>query len=154
MEILKTWISISSLKYFRVVRIEKQIHSFFLGRGYSSTILFWDLLTFRWRPRKKSRFAGPEVFLRFEADLDFQKSRRRLKGWVPSQFWHSSFELLLRRPRLLLLTQKSTYRPAFSSVHKKILVAKNNSCKLKRFIFRVQLVGKSICFWNSNNSNT
>ena len=29
---------------------------------------------------KKSRFAGPEIFLRFEADLDFQKSRCRLKG--------------------------------------------------------------------------
>ena len=29
---------------------------------------------------KNSRFAGPEVFLRFEADLDFQKSRCRLKG--------------------------------------------------------------------------
>ena len=28
-------------------------------------------LFFRWRPRKKSRFAGPEIFLRFEADLDF-----------------------------------------------------------------------------------
>ena len=34
----------------------------------------------RWRPRKKSRFAGPGIFLRFEADLDFQKSRCRLKG--------------------------------------------------------------------------
>ena len=29
---------------------------------------------------KKSRFAGPEIFLRFEADLDFQESRCRLKG--------------------------------------------------------------------------
>ena len=28
----------------------------------------------------KSRFAGPEIFLRFEADLDFQKPRCRLKG--------------------------------------------------------------------------
>ena len=27
----------------------------------------------RWRPRKKSRFAGPEIFLRFEADLDFSR---------------------------------------------------------------------------------
>ena len=36
----------------------------------------------RWRPRKKSRFAGPEIFLRFETDLDFQKSRCRLKGRI------------------------------------------------------------------------
>ena len=28
------------------------------------------------------RFVGPEFFLRFEADLDFQKSRCRLKGRV------------------------------------------------------------------------
>ena len=34
----------------------------------------------RWRPRKKSRYAGPKIFLRFEADLDFQKPRCRLKG--------------------------------------------------------------------------
>ena len=27
----------------------------------------------RWRPRKKSMFAGPEMFLRFEADLDFSR---------------------------------------------------------------------------------
>ena len=27
----------------------------------------------RWRPRKKFRFAGPEIFLRFEADLDFSR---------------------------------------------------------------------------------
>ena len=29
---------------------------------------------------KKSKFAGPEILLRFETDLDFQKSRCRLKG--------------------------------------------------------------------------
>ena len=28
---------------------------------------------FRYRPRKKSRFAGPEIFLRFESDLDFSR---------------------------------------------------------------------------------
>ena len=27
----------------------------------------------RWRPRKKSRFEGPEIFLRFTADLDFSR---------------------------------------------------------------------------------
>ena len=25
----------------------------------------------RWRPRKKNRFAGPEIFQRFETDLNF-----------------------------------------------------------------------------------
>ena len=30
---------------------------------------------FMCRPRKKSRFAGPEFFLRFEADLDFLRPR-------------------------------------------------------------------------------
>ena len=29
---------------------------------------------------KKSVLAGPEIFPRFEADLEFQKSRCRLKG--------------------------------------------------------------------------
>jgi hypothetical protein len=28
----------------------------------------------------KKKFAGPEIFLRCEADLDFHKSRYRLKG--------------------------------------------------------------------------
>ena len=32
-----------------------------------------NLAFFWWRPRKKSRFAGPEIFLRFEADLDFSR---------------------------------------------------------------------------------
>ena len=32
-----------------------------------------SLVFFRWRPRKKSRFAGPEIFLRFEADLGFSR---------------------------------------------------------------------------------
>ena len=36
----------------------------------------------RWRPRKNSRFAGPEIFLRFEKDLDFHKSFCRLKGRI------------------------------------------------------------------------
>ena len=40
---------------------------------------------------KRSRFAGPEIFLRFEADLDFQdldfqKSRCRIKGFRCSYF--------------------------------------------------------------------
>jgi hypothetical protein len=34
----------------------------------------------RWQTEKKSRCAGPEIFLRFETDIDFQKSRWRLKG--------------------------------------------------------------------------
>ena len=33
-----------------------------------------NLAFFRWTPRKKkSRFAGPEIFLRFETDLDFSR---------------------------------------------------------------------------------
>ena len=49
-----------------------------------------DIAFFRWRPRKKSRCARPEVFLRFEADLDFQdfdfqKSRADQKAdWLKS----------------------------------------------------------------------
>ena len=43
----KTWILISSFKYFWVVRIEKQIHLFIFWRSYGSTILFRDLLTFK-----------------------------------------------------------------------------------------------------------
>ena len=39
-EILETWISISSFKYFRTVRIEKQIGLFLFGRSYVSLILF------------------------------------------------------------------------------------------------------------------
>ena len=47
---------------------------FFSGLWYKfSFFLGGDL-------EKKSTFAGPEIFLRFEADLDFQKSRCRLKG--------------------------------------------------------------------------
>ena len=33
-------------------------------------------------PKKKSEFAEPEIFLGFEIDLDFQKSRCRLKGCI------------------------------------------------------------------------
>ena len=47
LEILETWNQNSIFKYFQVVRIEKKIVSLFLGRSYSFTILFWDLLTFR-----------------------------------------------------------------------------------------------------------
>ena len=40
----------------------------------------------RWRPRKKSRFAGPEIFLRFEADLDFSRP------------WFSEIKVQMKRP--------------------------------------------------------
>ena len=36
---------------------------------YSINLAFFS----RGRPRKKSRFAGPENFLRFETDLDFSR---------------------------------------------------------------------------------
>ena len=38
---------------------------------------------------KKSRFAGPRIFLQFETDLDFQKSRCRLKGRVLMKIGYS-----------------------------------------------------------------
>ena len=62
-EILETWISISScnFKYFRVLRIEKQIRWFILRRLYGSTILFPDLLTF-------SRFSISTYVLFFMID--------------------------------------------------------------------------------------
>ena len=41
---------------------------------------------FRWRPWKKSRFAGPEVYLRFEADLDFSRP------------WFSEIKVQIKRP--------------------------------------------------------
>ena len=44
--LLETWNSISSLKYFQIVRVEKQICSFIFGRSFGMTILFWDLRTF------------------------------------------------------------------------------------------------------------
>ena len=33
------------------------------------------------KPEKRSRSAGPEIFLGFEIDLDFLKSGCRLKDW-------------------------------------------------------------------------
>ena len=45
-EMIETWERNSSFKYFWTVRIEKEIRLFIFGRSYSSTILFWDLLTF------------------------------------------------------------------------------------------------------------
>ena len=45
-EILKTWNWNSSFKYFRVIRIEKQIRPFVFWGSYGSTILFRDILTF------------------------------------------------------------------------------------------------------------
>ena len=44
---LKLEISISSFKYIRTVRIEKQIRSFIFGRSFFQQFCFWDLLTFR-----------------------------------------------------------------------------------------------------------
>jgi hypothetical protein len=40
---------------------------FFSGLWYKSSFFS------KWRPKKQSRFAGPENFLRFEADLDFSR---------------------------------------------------------------------------------
>ena len=40
----------------------------------------------RWRPRKKSRFAEPEIFLRFEADIDFSRP------------WFSEIKVQIKRP--------------------------------------------------------
>ena len=43
-----------------------------------------------WQTEKKSRCAGPEIFLRFETDLNFQKSRCRLKGCITQYTLHLS----------------------------------------------------------------
>ena len=43
---LKLEISISSFKYFRTVRIEKQIRPFIFGRSFFRQFCFWDLLAF------------------------------------------------------------------------------------------------------------
>ena len=44
---------------------------FSLSHGFFSDLWYKSRFFFRWRPRKKIRFAGPEIFLRFEADLGF-----------------------------------------------------------------------------------
>ena len=43
---MKLEISISSFKYFRTIRIEKQIRPFVFGRSFFRQFCFWDLLTF------------------------------------------------------------------------------------------------------------
>ena len=43
---LKLEIEISSFKWFRTVRIEKQIRPFIFGRSFFRQFCFWDLLTF------------------------------------------------------------------------------------------------------------
>ena len=55
---------------------------FFLGVWYKSSFFS------RWRPRKKCRFAGPEIFLRFEADLNFSRP------------WFSEIKVQIKRPNL------------------------------------------------------
>ena len=40
---------------------------------YRPEIKVWKQPASFCRPRKKSRFVGPEIFLRFEADLDFSR---------------------------------------------------------------------------------
>ena len=57
---------------------------FFSGLWYKSSFFS------RWRPRKKSRFAGPEIFLRFEADLDFSRP------------WFSEIKVQIKRPSVAL----------------------------------------------------
>jgi hypothetical protein len=46
---------------------------FSLTPGFFSGLWFKSSFFSRWRPKKESRFSGPEIFLRFEADLDFSK---------------------------------------------------------------------------------
>ena len=45
-KILETWNRNSSFKYFRTVRIEKQIRPFRFGRSFFRQFCFWDLRTF------------------------------------------------------------------------------------------------------------
>ena len=50
--------------------------------GPANLDLFQGLHLSRKIGKKKSRFAGPEIFLKLEADLEFQKSTCRLKDWI------------------------------------------------------------------------
>ena len=75
---LKKLRSVSNLR-----KIKGPAHTdffFSLSPGFFSGLWYKSNFFSRWRPKNKFRFAGPEFFLRFEADLDFQKSRCRLKG--------------------------------------------------------------------------
>ena len=47
----------------------------------------------RWRSRKKSRFAGPEIFLRFETNLDISRP------------WFSEIKVQIKRPYVRLVNR-------------------------------------------------
>ena len=49
------------------------IFFFSLSPGFFSGLWHKSSFFFSWRPKKKLRFAGPEIFLRFAADLDFSR---------------------------------------------------------------------------------
>ena len=70
-QILHTWIFFQFVTWI------------FSGLWQKSSFLLFAL---RWRHRKKSRFAGPEMFLRFEADLDFSRP------------WFSEIKVQIKRP--------------------------------------------------------
>ena len=55
---LKLAIKTSSFKYFRTIRIEKQIRWFIFGRSFGSIICFWNLLTFSVTSLEQLRVQG------------------------------------------------------------------------------------------------
>ena len=59
---------------------------FSLSPGFFFQIYVINLAFFRWRSRGKFRFAGPENFIRFEADLDFSRP------------WFSEIKVQIKRP--------------------------------------------------------
>ena len=81
------------LDFFSVCHLD-----FFQVYGINLAFFCW------WRPRKKSRFAGPEIFPRLKQtlifqDLDFQKTRCRLKGRISSKF--EAFQQPLSRHKIV-----------------------------------------------------
>ena len=59
---LKLEIEISSFKWFRTIRIEKQTRPFIFGRSFFRQFCFWDLLTFRGKWSRKPRSSKIEGF--------------------------------------------------------------------------------------------
>ena len=67
-KILETWKRNSSFKYFRVIRIEKQIRLFVIGRSYCWQFLFRDQLTFN-----SSTYSWPGLFFCKQLNLEVNK---------------------------------------------------------------------------------
>ena len=84
-EILETWNQNSSFKYFWVVRIEKKMVGLFFGRSYSSTILYWDLITFEALQNRQETQKSPSTTSFAEkgfSDRSETQSSPGLATWV------------------------------------------------------------------------